>query len=101
MESNRIRFDKLVIPYAGSYEHINGSLTQEIERWDGKAPLFLSYQVDVWGQMRPDRLVELHDKLNLQFPGKLQFVRADHYFNLYNEANGLPFNLCMSAKTAV
>jgi len=101
VENNRLRFDKLVIPYAGSYDHINGSLTHEIQRWDGKLPLFLSYQADVWGQMRPDRLVELHDKLSQQFPNKLEFVRADHYFNLYNEANGLPYNLCMSSTTAV
>lgn len=31
----------------------------------------------------------------------MEFVRADHYFNLYNEANSLPFNLCMSSETSV
>jgi GxGYxYP putative glycoside hydrolase C-terminal domain/GxGYxY sequence motif in domain of unknown function N-terminal/F5/8 type C domain len=101
VENNRLRFDKLVVPYAGSFEHISGSLNREIQRWDGKSPLFLSYQVDVWGEMRADKIVELQEKLNRDFPGKVQFVRADHYFNLYNEANGLPFNLCMSSKTSV
>lgn len=28
-------------------------------------------------------------------------VRADHYFNLYNQANGLPFNLVLSPKTVI
>lgn len=101
VENNRVRFDKLVVPYAGSYDHIHGSLTKEIQRWDGKGPLFLSYQANVWGDLRPDRLLELRDKLNEQFPGKVEFVRADHYFNLSNKSAGLPFNLCMSAKTSV
>ncbi|MES2922323.1 MAG: discoidin domain-containing protein [Verrucomicrobiota bacterium] len=101
VENNRLHFDKLVIPYAGSFEHISGSVNREIQRWDGKAPLFLSYQVDVWGEMRADRILELQEKLNRDFPGKVQFIRADHYFNLSNEAGGVPFNLCMSSKTSV
>jgi hypothetical protein len=101
VENNRLRFDKLVIPYAGSFEHINGSLEREIRRWDGKAPLFLSYQVDVWSQLRPEKIVELQEKMERDFPGKVQFVRADHYFNLANQANGVPFNLCMAPATSV
>ena len=97
----RLRFDKLVIPYAGSYEHIRTSLDREIKHWNGKSPLFLSYQVDIWGEMKPDRIVELHGNLDERFPGKIEFVRADHYFNLYNEANGLPFNLTMAPRTSV
>ncbi|MES2439439.1 MAG: discoidin domain-containing protein [Verrucomicrobiota bacterium] len=101
LENNRIRFDKLVIPYAGSYEHISGSMNREIGRWDGKAPLFLSYQVDVWSELRAEKLVELHDNFTKQFPGKVEFVRADHYFNLSNESAGAPFNLAMAPKTTV
>jgi len=101
VENNRLRFDKLVIPYAGSYDHIHGSLANEIKGWDGKTPLFLSYQVDVWGQLRADKIVELHDNLQREFPGKVEFVRADHYFNLSNEANRVPFNLCLSPGTTV
>lgn len=101
VENNRLRFDRLVIPYAGSYEHIHGSLDREIKRWDGKSPLFLSYQVDVWSQLRVDKIVELHENLTREFPGKVEFVRADHYFNMSNQASGVPFNLCMSSKTSV
>ncbi|MES2658508.1 MAG: discoidin domain-containing protein [Verrucomicrobiota bacterium] len=101
VENNRLRFDKLVIPYAGSYEHIHGSLTREIRNWDGKAPLFLSYQVDVWSQLRVDKLVELHDNLQREFPDQVKFLRADHYFNLSNAAAGVPFNLCMAPGTTV
>lgn len=101
VENNRLPFDKLVIPYAGSYEHIHGSLQRQISRWDGKSPLFLSYQVDIWGELKPDRIVELHDNLLKEFPGKVEFVRADHYFNLRNGAGNLPYNLCMSPATTV
>ena len=45
------------------------------------------------------RLIELQEQMKRDFPGKVEFVRADHYFNLYNEAQGLPFNLAMSAAT--
>lgn len=100
-EGNRIRFDKLVIPYAGSYDHLHGSLTREIQRWDGKTPLFLSYQANIWGELKPDRLLQLHDDIKREFPDKVRFVRADHYFNLHNQANGLPFNLTMLADTLV
>lgn len=101
VENRRIRFDRLEIPYTGSFEHIYGSVTRSLRRWDGNSPLFLSYQVDVWGQMKPEKILELRDRLDREFPGKVEFVRADHYFNLSNEANGLPFNLCMAPGTTV
>lgn len=101
VERERLRFDKLVIPYAGSVEHLHGSLRREISRWDGQKPLFLSYQADAWGQLRPERLVEIHDRLQREFPGKVRFVRADHYFNLHLQADGLPYNLCLDPGTKV
>jgi hypothetical protein len=99
--NQRLRFDKLAVPYTGSFDHLNTSLTRRLQRWDGQTPLFVSYQVDVWGELRADRLVELQEKFSREYPGKIQFVRADHYFNLYNEANGVPFNLSMASKTTV
>ncbi|MBN1442954.1 MAG: discoidin domain-containing protein [Planctomycetes bacterium] len=101
VENQRLRFDKLVIPYAGSHEHMRRSLNEEIRRWDGESPLFLSYQVSIWNEMKPERIVDLVRDVGEQFPDKVEFVRADHYFNLYNEAHGLPFNLALSAKTGV
>jgi hypothetical protein len=102
VENNRLKFDKLIIPYAGSYEHIHSSMKREISRWDGKEPLFLAYQVDIWNELKPDRILALHDEVNQEFKDKkTEFVRADHYFNLANEAGGQPFNLCMAPKTKV
>jgi hypothetical protein len=96
----RVRFDKLVIPYVGSFRHLSDSLDGELRKWDGKSPLFLSYQVAVWNEMKPNRIVELAEQINKQH-ANVEFVRADHYFNLYNEAHGLPFNLAMSASTTI
>jgi hypothetical protein len=99
VERDRLRFDKLVIPYGTTYAHIRGSLAGEIRTWNGNAPRFLAYQVSIWKEMKPGRILELQDDLGREFPGKVQFVRADHYFNLYNQATGLPFNLLLSPKT--
>ena len=101
VENDRLPFDKLVIPYAGSYDHIHGSLSRNISRWNGEEPMFISYQADIWNELKPDRLLQVHDDLMKEFPGKVEFVRADHYFNLHNEAKGLPYNLCMAASTTV
>ncbi len=51
--------------------------------------------------MKPNRIVDLCNELNGLYPGKLVFVRADHYFTLYNEANNLPFNVAMASQTSV
>lgn len=101
VERDRIRFDKLVIPYGTTYAHIRGSLADEIRGWDGNAPRFLAYQVSIWKEMKPDRILELQEDLGREFPGKVEFVRADHYFNLYNQATGLPFNLLLSPQTSL
>jgi hypothetical protein len=101
VERDRIRFDKLIIPYATTYAHIHGSLADEIRSWDGNAPRFLAYQVSIWSEMKPERIVQLEEDLAREFPGKVQFVRADHYFNLYNQATGRPFNLLLSPKTSL
>jgi len=101
VENQRVRFDKLVIPYTGTYEHISRSFKEELGRWDRQSPLFLAYQVDVWGEMKPDKIVEFVRDMNEQYGEQVQFVRADHYFNLYNEAHQLPFNLALSPTAAV
>lgn len=101
IENGRLRIDRLLQPYAETYTSIRDSLNSQINNWNGAAPLFLSTQVSIWGEMKPNRIVDLFNELNAQHPGKLVFVRADHYFNLFNEANNLPFNLAMSPLTTV
>jgi len=99
IENDRVRFDRLLTAYASTYTSIRDTLTTQINAWNGSAPLFLSAQVSIWGELKPNRIVDLCNELNGLYPGKLEFVRADHYFNLFNQANDLPFNLSMSAQT--
>lgn len=101
VENGRLPFEKLVIPYAGTYEHISRSLNRELRRWDGRSPAFLAYQVDIWGEMKPQRIVQLHEELSRRYEGNVEFVRADHYFNLRSKAEKLPYNLAMAPETSL
>ena len=101
VEDGRVRFDRLAQAYSETYTNARSALVNQIDAWDGQKPLFISTQVSVWGEMKPNRIVDLCNELNGLYPGKLVFVRADHYFNLYNEANNLPFNVAMAAQTTV
>lgn len=99
IENNRLRFDRLLTAYASTYTSLRDTLTNQINAWNGSSPLFLSAQVSIWGELKPNRIVDLCNELNARYPGKLEFVRADHYFNLFNQANDLPFNLAMATQT--
>jgi hypothetical protein len=99
--NGRVRFDKLIIPYAGSYEHLHRSITRQLERWNGESPLFLAYQSSVWTELKPARLVELCRQISDGMSNRVEFVRADHYFNLYNQAHHLPFNLSLTPEIIV
>lgn len=101
VENDRLRFDRLLQAYSKTYANIRDTLEAQIGSWSGTSPLFLSTQVSVWDEMKPNRIVDLCNELNARHPGKLVFVRADHYFALFNEANNLPFNVVMSAQTTV
>lgn len=90
--NNRLRFDKLIIPYASTYEHLHRSILHQLDRWDRKSPLFLSYQSSIWSELKPARLVELCRDITTRMPNQVTFLRADHYFNLYNQAHNLPYD---------
>ncbi|WP_274653189.1 GxGYxYP domain-containing protein [Paenibacillus humicola] len=55
--------------------------------WDGKSPLFVSLGILAWN-MTPTDVAALNDSLGPDY----QAVRADQYFSLIREANGLPGN---------
>ena len=101
--NNRLWFAKHETHYEGRPHVIHEHMTKKIEQWqntDKTAPLFLSYQAQTW-QFHTPQLVEVHDKIKAQFGNDVEFVRADHFFALYNEAHNMPFNLCMNEKTTV
>jgi hypothetical protein len=100
ISNNRLLFIKHETHYEGQYNTILSDMTRKVNAWNGEAPLFLSYQVKVWDCGTP-QIVKLYEELSKKFGEKIEFVRADHFFALYNEANKMPFNLCMNEKTSV
>lgn len=62
-------------------------LAEAKANWDGQSPLFVSLGLLAWN-MTPSDVVRLNDSLGSDF----EAVRADQYFSLIREANGLPAN---------
>ncbi|MFH5804872.1 protein containing Coagulation factor 5/8 type [Alienimonas sp. DA493] len=93
----RVRFERLVVPYCTTEEHFRSSLRRRLRRWNGERPTFLAFQMNVWQSLRPDRLEAIAEELEAESDGRIEFVRADHYFNLQQQSDGLPFALTLSA----
>ncbi len=75
-------------------------------KYDGSAPIFISCQVSVWAFHNVREVVEYEKYLSDKYAeiyGKdvVEFVRADHYFNLYYQANGLPYDLTLRSDLSV
>ena len=69
-------------------------------KYDGTSPVFISCQVSVWAFHSVQEVVEFEQALSARLKRTykedvVEFVRADHYFNLYYQANGLPFDLSL------
>ena len=71
-----------------------------IAKFDGKRPVFLTAQGESW-KMGPEAIVELQQRLDSISPGNIVVCRGDHFFALYNEANGMDFNLTLSSKMKI
>ncbi|WP_211746118.1 GxGYxYP domain-containing protein [Paenibacillus sp. Marseille-Q4541] len=55
------------------------------ESWDGNSPTFISVGINAWS-MRPSDVLAIAESLGSEY----EVVRADQYFSLIREANGLP-----------
>ncbi len=69
-------------------------------KYDGTAPVFISCQVSVWAFHNVNEVIQFEKSLSDKYAATygadvVEFVRADHYFNLYNQANGLPYDLTL------
>lgn len=71
-----------------------------VAQFDGKKPVFLSAQGESW-RMGPESMVILKERLDSLSPGNIVICRGDHFFALYNEANGMDFNLTLSSKMKI
>ena len=95
-ERNRMAFIPNRPAYAEKIEDIVAMLKDKIMAFDGTKPMFFATQGVTWS-LTPQNMKALVDILNEMQPGKVEILRGDHFFTLYNEANGLAFNLALSA----
>ena len=71
-----------------------------VAQFDGKRPIFLTAQGESW-KMGPESMTILKNRLDSVSPGNIVVCRGDHFFALYNEANGMDFNLTLSSKMKI
>lgn len=95
VQNGRLPFVPNYPCYANGVDVITDFFNRDIKNFKGNVPMFVSGQVTVW-DAGPDKLVALTDRLDALSPGNVEIVRADHFFNLYCEANHLPFDLTMT-----
>lgn len=70
--------------------------------YNGNAPVFVATQVSVWAFHDINEVVKLEKHLSDYYEaiyGKdiVEFVRADHFYNLYYEANSLPQDMTLKS----
>lgn len=71
-------------------------------KYNGNSPVFVATQVSVWAFNNIGEVVNLEKHLSDYYEGiygrdVVEFVRADHFYNLYYEANNLPEDLTLSS----
>ncbi|MBO5936785.1 MAG: discoidin domain-containing protein, partial [Clostridia bacterium] len=69
----------------------------------GSAPVFVATQVSVWGYHNIGDVINLEKYLSDYYEdiyGKdvVEFVRADHFYNLYYQANNLPQDITLKSE---
>lgn len=92
--NNRLAFIGNRPCYTSYVEDMFREWKDSIEVFDGKAPAFFTSQGESWN-MGPAQMARLQALFDSVEPGRVEICRADHFFSLYNEANGLSFNILM------
>ena len=75
----------------------------EYLKYNGSAPVFVATQVSVWGYHNINDVINLEKYLSDYYEdiyGKdvVEFVRADHFYNLYYQANNLPQDITLKSE---
>lgn len=73
-------------------------------KYNSNKPVFVATQASVWAYHNINDIVKLEQELSdyyAEIYGKdvVEFVRADHFFNLYYEANDMPQDVTLKADT--
>lgn len=100
IQDHKLAFIPNLPCYANGIDVIYSFWKDTIAGFDGSKPVFLSAQGESW-KMGPDNIVALKKRLEELSPGNIVICRGDHFFNLFNEANSLPFNLTLLPKMKV
>lgn len=98
--ANDILIQQLTPCYSGNLDDIRHYFDIAMENYDGSSPAFFAAQASVWGSVKPADIVKFAEELERLYPDQIEFVRADHYYALYNEANDLPYDLSLSANVS-
>ena len=100
IQDHKLAFVPNLPCYANGVDVIYSFWKDTIAGFDGSRPIFLSAQGESW-KMGPDNIVALKKRLEELSPGNIVICRGDHFFNLYNQANYLPFNLTLLPKIKI
>lgn len=100
IQDHKLAFIPNLPCYANGIDVIYSFWKDTIAGFDGSQPVFLSAQGESW-KMGPDNIVALKKRLEELSPGNIVICRGDHFFNLYNQANHLPFNLTLSPEMKI
>ncbi|MBR2986858.1 MAG: hypothetical protein IKC63_02445 [Clostridia bacterium] len=86
-----------VLPsYTNSLDQAYNSLLSQMMGLDKNKPQFLAIQMSVWAEDFSARgIADVEARLQAIFP-RVEFVRADHFYALYSQANGYSYNLGLS-----
>ncbi len=100
IENNRLPFIPNRPAYAENTDDMYKMLEKTIREYDGKKPLFLAAQGVTWS-LSPENIEKLAERFDKLQPGRIEVLRADHFFTLLAEAYGCPFNLALSKRVKV
>ena len=95
--AGNFRLQRLERGYTGNIDEVMW-LIGEVASQDGIH--FLSYQLDVWNAGGIPNIIAKAQATADANPN-VEFVRADHFFNLFQEANDLSYNLGLLKSTKV
>lgn len=83
--------------YVRSVADGKSDLMGKLANYSAKEPKFIFKQFVAWDVSAND-LVNMAEELKEIYGDKIEFVRADHFFMLLNEANNMPYNLALQSK---
>lgn len=86
--------------YDGDVPRVQQILEDAIDKWDGTAPAFMIPQLISWEAGVYDAM-DIAEALREKYGDKVEFVRADHLMMLYNEYNGIAYNVALQHRNII